>query len=85
MDLRPVPQTATAVAPEGFAMLLSMLTGSEKLDGWDLSQAVDAADLETKVCDHLRHNLNFTLWCWQPSPQRPAACITCQIAVTHCV
>lgn len=55
MDLRPVPPTATAVTPKGFAVLLSMLTGAEKLDGWDVSQAVDAADLETKVCD-LRRN-----------------------------
>jgi hypothetical protein len=26
-----------------------MLTGAEHLDGWDLSHAVDAADLEAKV------------------------------------
>jgi hypothetical protein len=51
VDLRPVPPTAAAVTPDGFAVLLSMLTGAEKLDGWDLAQAVDAADLETKVCD----------------------------------
>jgi hypothetical protein len=53
IDLRPVPPAAKAVSPEGFAVLISMLTGLEKLDGWDISQAVDAADLETKVCSQV--------------------------------
>jgi hypothetical protein len=30
-------------------MLLQMLTGSDQLDGWELADVVDAADLETKV------------------------------------
>lgn len=49
VDLKPVPPTAKPVTPEGFAVLLSMLTGADKLDGWELAQAVDAADLQTKV------------------------------------
>lgn len=30
-------------------MLLSVLTNAERLDGWELAQAVDAADLQAKV------------------------------------
>ncbi len=50
VDLRPVPPAAKSLSPEGFAVLISMLAGLEKLDGWEISQAVDAADLKTKVC-----------------------------------
>lgn len=49
VDLRPVPVTAKAVSPEGFAVLLQMLSGADKLDGWELADVIDAADLETKV------------------------------------
>lgn len=49
VDLRPVPADAKAVSPEGFAVLLALLSSAEKLDGWELADVVDAADLETKV------------------------------------
>lgn len=49
VDLRAVPPNAKPVSPEGFAVLLSMLTAAGKLDGWQLAQAVDATGLQTKV------------------------------------
>lgn len=49
VDLRPVPAASKPVSPAGFSVLLSMLTGADKLDGWELAHAVDGADLQTKV------------------------------------
>jgi hypothetical protein len=64
VDLRPVPPTAKAVTPQGFSVLLSMLTGAEHLDGWDLSHAVDAADLEAKVSAQGGGEANaHVVWC----------------------
>lgn len=49
----PPPPDARPLSREGFAVLLSMLVSSTKLDGRALSEAVDAADLKTKVMHHL--------------------------------
>jgi hypothetical protein len=49
VDLRPPPPDAQPATPEGFGVLLSLLASAARLDGRELAEAVDAADLKTKA------------------------------------
>lgn len=49
VDLRPVPDTAVPLSPEGFAVLIGVLVAASHLDARALAEAVDDVDVKTKV------------------------------------
>lgn len=49
VDLKPIPEEAKPLSPEGFAVLVSVLVSSKHLDALELAEAVDDVDVATKV------------------------------------